>query len=686
MRSKLFMQSKIFRRLALPTLNKFRLNYSRLSINYGHYQHDGYNSNWNWQYKYILIAPAITQIVSEQKNDEEEDNKIGVAWCSGYYTFTQNDINGIFDYLASTGEIRRTYPDAVQDTKQKGAYRKFIASKKWKTNVFRPQTLNIKVVYREVEELYDLNNSKQIKLTKENKERPNVTSVFSRKRLAPETDLQSIWTKYHIDSGHNGINRTIQNIGDKFWIYNLCAFVQDYIALCEICTKKNNNNKKKYRAPLNLVSTPTQPLSEWSIDLFGPVSTSHLGHKYGLVVKGLVTRYTKVIPVISKNAPDVADPLHNKITLPFGGSYRFHSDNGLEFVNNLDNFCAKVYNYRRTTIHPGCPWQNPAESGVKVIKSNYNILLKKICDKAGLVFNKKKWPAFWCDISAEVEYLTNLPKNTVTKMSPFKFAFNKDPYFGYTPSEMEGEIQDEKKAPLSVDQLVKGYLERATRLSAIARSSIKHRKKQIKTAYDKRVATDLIPIGTRVKWKERGEWLPKEGCVYIKGYTKRHKARLYDNMNSLVITIGISELRPALKHERLIVYSPSKFDKGKSDKNIHSQKENESESEMKQANESQNKSEIDDEKNMDIDQSQNKTEMDEEPSVANFLQEEIEQLTVSVVNKKIRSIHEANDEIPTEINELKEITNTHGLKRSKNSYQSLTVTKKFHSKRRKKKR
>eukprot|EP01083_Nonionella_stella_P271856 921681_1 len=549
---------------------------------------ENYNSYHGGYTRFYRLAPAAIAAKKKASDKEEEDKEDGNEQTKkikyerkhihGEYTFTQHDITEICRYVESKGQSRRVYPEyTTNNSTLRNRFRSFVEGKQWNIQTKVAHNITKKLLFKVDEKVFDKTSGKLICKTKYNPSNPTHTMRRKQVRVLPERALAELWNKFHVNAGHPGQNAMIKNINRTYYIDKVVQFVNDNLSQCEFCMKQHNNNKKYYRGPLQIHKTPKQALSEFSIDLFkAPVCTNAKDgeyDKYGLVVKCLVTRIIRIFGIVSKEAAVVAQELHEGVTLHYGGVTRYHSDNGLEFVNQLDNNLHEMYNYEHSTIIPGCPWQNPAESGVKVVKSKLRSLLAEQSKMYGHVFDLNKWPTTWSLLIPEAEYLINSSTNTITNISPFEYAYNKRIRGTYTPNEDDippnidlndntnshdkNHNKKSNRALLNPQQLVAAHKARYSAMDVIGRSTIDRKRDQRKQQWDNKFETERISIGTKVKWRERGHWLPNEGALLVSSYTRTGKAKLVDNMQNHIITMPLSELKPALKRERVTTMSQS---------------------------------------------------------------------------------------------------------------------------------
>eukprot|EP01083_Nonionella_stella_P032859 89934_1 len=548
-----------------------------------YHDENNYRSKWRTKYNDIpfnvcLAGPPVVGAMARTGNADSDDDKDEHnepnekamkkkamkkknPFCGGNYTFLQDDIDDIIAFLHSKEDKNRRYPRTATTMHDKRNFRSFIGRHLFTIKQHTAHNVQREYLYKTTTVAMSKKSGNRVNLkSKKSEITANEVERFTKTvRVAAERELPMIWNKLHVNKQHPGENATVELIGASYYVVRMVKYVQETRNECNTCIEKHNNNKKKRRAPLTLIPAPREPMTEFQIDLCGPFHKGICGENYCLIVKDLVTRWTKPIFIISKTAPAVADALHSRVTLAVGGAKRYHSDNGSEFVNTLDEYCSHAYGYRRTAIVPGNPWENGgAESGVKQFKNVMNQLLEQHCKEEGKVFNRKKWNPIWSTLEAEAFYLLNVKPNSITGISPFAYAYNKTIYPDYIAEQED----THSSSILSPAQLIKAHKSRYVKVDSVVRARMQHRRNNIKRSWDKSNATDKIAIGTHVKYHERGQWLPKDGAVYLHSYTSTDKCRLYDNLAHHVITVPLNKLKEALKSEHLITTHHDKSKRG----------------------------------------------------------------------------------------------------------------------------
>ena len=127
-----------------------------------------------------------------------------------------------------------------------------------------------------------------------------------------------------------------------------------WIKTCPICLSTKRKHPTKLKIPMGTI----QASKTWellSIDLWEAGVMSDRGHRYVLTVIDGFSKFALAIPIKNKKAETIASKLYRHVFAPFGYPDRLHSDNGLEFCNQILNaLCAKlnIKKCHTTAYHP----------------------------------------------------------------------------------------------------------------------------------------------------------------------------------------------------------------------------------------------------------------------------------------------------------------------------------------------
>lgn len=159
-----------------------------------------------------------------------------------------------------------------------------------------------------------------------------------RKQLVlPEKHKSTALKELHNQMGHQGTDRTVSLIRDRFFWPQMQREIEQYVMSCT-CLKQKRPNRET-RAPLTNIVT-TQPFELVSVD-FLHLDKCKGGYEYIFVSIDHFTRFAQAYPTTSKSGKTVADKIFNDYALKFGFPACIHHDQGGEFENQLFSQLSK---------------------------------------------------------------------------------------------------------------------------------------------------------------------------------------------------------------------------------------------------------------------------------------------------------------------------------------------------------
>ncbi|KAL7883023.1 hypothetical protein SRHO_G00006810 [Serrasalmus rhombeus] len=216
----------------------------------------------------------------------------------------------------------------------------------------------------------------------------------------------------HNEMGHQGVDRTVSLIRDRFFWPNLKRDVEHHVTHACSCLKQKKPSRET-RAPLTSITT-TQPFELVSID-FLHIDRCSGGYEYVLVVIDHFTRFAQAYATTSKSAKTVADKIFGDYALKFGFPMRIHHVQGGEFENQLfaqlKRNCG-VLSSRTTSYHP--------QGNGQVEHFNRTLLqmLKALTER-----EKSNWK----NLLNKLVYAYNCTRSEVTGFSPFFLLYGRPP-------------------------------------------------------------------------------------------------------------------------------------------------------------------------------------------------------------------------------------------------------------------
>ena len=231
--------------------------------------------------------------------------------------------------------------------------------------------------------------------------------------VVPQCLKLNICEQYHDSRGHPGAERTTDTARGTFWWYGMVNDIEKHVQNCKACARRKARNAVP-AVPIQQYDSPTMPWQRVHIDLTGPLTVSHLGNAFIVVIKDALTRYTETIAVKKNDAQSVAYAFIHSIIYRHGAVEVLISDNGREFVNKLWRQVAQLLNIKHITITTYNPRANGlAENHMRPMKDAISIY----CDES-----QKDWDLHLHGIT--MSYNTTV--NTQTGFTPYYMMYGRE--------------------------------------------------------------------------------------------------------------------------------------------------------------------------------------------------------------------------------------------------------------------
>ena len=169
--------------------------------------------------------------------------------------------------------------------------------------------------------------------------------------VLPKKHRELVLRSLHNDAGHQGRDKTLSLIRDRFYWSWMARDVDQWIKSCDRCIKRRAPTDAK--APLVSIET-SQPLELVCID-FLTLESSKGGYQHILVLTDHFTRYAQAIPTKDQTAKTTAEAIFNGYILHYGILRKLHSDQGANFNGKLIHELCKLTGMdksRTTPYHP----------------------------------------------------------------------------------------------------------------------------------------------------------------------------------------------------------------------------------------------------------------------------------------------------------------------------------------------
>ncbi|CAB4025130.1 myosin-1 isoform X3 [Paramuricea clavata] len=178
-----------------------------------------------------------------------------------------------------------------------------------------------------------------------------------KKRVVTELEeIKDILNQYHSNpmGGHSGINNTLAKISQYYTWHGMKADVTEY---CQTCDRCQRFEKIKTQAPELKSIKVNEPMELVGMDLIGPLPTTLEGFKYVLTFTDNFTKFVDFFPLKEKAAAGFARCIQTFVCR-WGAPCRLLSDQGREFVANVNNVVCEELNIKRSVTSAYHPQTN----------------------------------------------------------------------------------------------------------------------------------------------------------------------------------------------------------------------------------------------------------------------------------------------------------------------------------------
>lgn len=237
------------------------------------------------------------------------------------------------------------------------------------------------------------------------------------KQLAVPTGFrQQIMEQHHdelLGGCHQEFDRTYALIRQKYFWPGMYRSIQQYVMSCDTCQKAK---KHKPNLPPPLTPMPiASKFERWHIDILGGLTTSHLGHKYILLVVDSFTRWMEAIPLKTQEASEVATALYREVVSRYGAPQLLVSDRGQHFMSRLVKAFSEIFSIKR---HFTSAYHPQTNSTCERYNSTIAQALHAYCAKS-----QEKWDFF---LPGVLMALPRTPATRSTQHSPFFLLFGQE--------------------------------------------------------------------------------------------------------------------------------------------------------------------------------------------------------------------------------------------------------------------
>ena len=270
----------------------------------------------------------------------------------------------------------------------------------------------------------------------------------------------------HQLAGHQGANRTAERIREQFWWPALDADVARFVQTCTTC--QATSNKDAHHQPqyenFPLAQGPNHRLH---VDLFGPIKDKEGGQRYVLGMTDAFTKILRLKALRTKTADEVAKAIWTDWMAIYGVPKVIVSDQGREFVNQLQKTILDLLQVQHRTTTPYHPVCNQMQE-----HQNKQLAHYLRC----ALHDAKRSSIDWEYYLPALMLAHNTAVNKATKQAPFRTMFGYDARLPLWPDISEVLQGKEFELPPAEKDSLYGWLEARQRARKAAYDSQIHQR------------------------------------------------------------------------------------------------------------------------------------------------------------------------------------------------------------------
>jgi len=154
-------------------------------------------------------------------------------------------------------------------------------------------------------------------------------------------------------AAHPGMNRMYYTMRKAYYWPSMVTDINSTVTKCTTCAQIRLA-LRRHTTPLTLFPA-TEPLTELSVDIFGPIPASKRGNRFILVITDRFAKLTKCVALRRITAMSVASAIIDAWVSAYGPPDRILSDQGPQFMSNFFIAVMKmlgIETVRTTAYHP----------------------------------------------------------------------------------------------------------------------------------------------------------------------------------------------------------------------------------------------------------------------------------------------------------------------------------------------
>ena len=178
------------------------------------------------------------------------------------------------------------------------------------------------------------------------------------RRLVPSVYRIALFHRVHrSELQHFGYDKVFWTLRKRFWWTNMSQDVLEWCQACESCQNAKPGPGGS-RNPLKQSEVTFNPMERLAIDLVIFTTETRRGNKVMLAVQDYSSKWIELFALPNKTAVAVEQVLNDEIFLRYGACLRLHSDQGVEFDNELLKLQLNRWGIDKTRTSGYAPWSN----------------------------------------------------------------------------------------------------------------------------------------------------------------------------------------------------------------------------------------------------------------------------------------------------------------------------------------
>ena len=222
------------------------------------------------------------------------------------------------------------------------------------------------------------------------------------------------------DNVHNGYQRVMDKLSDRFWWPQMRDDIKIMIDTCYSCQSVKGERESPFKAGKIKTFSAKQPFELVSIDICGPLPMTTNENRYIVSMIDKFSRFCMLIPVKDVKSSTIINAYERWITL-FGPPRAILSDNGPQFISNVFKSYNKELKIKQRFSTPFYPESNgQVERLHRWIKERLTLI------SVDLGLNFVDGDDDWDNYISLIQHSYNSTPNSITSCSPNQIIFGND--------------------------------------------------------------------------------------------------------------------------------------------------------------------------------------------------------------------------------------------------------------------